>query len=108
MQWTSGEIKILLPGGGELVKRGLIHEAVAVTEHEGNWLVLHWRTSMILGRFATKGMALDLGDRLSSLSRSFKRMPNRWAAGLRGRLEEIRAQHARANDLPAPPRLPPL
>ena len=59
---------------------------------------------MILGRFATKGMALDLGDRLSrSLSRTLKRMPDRWAAGLLGRLNEIRAEHARENDLPAPP-----
>jgi len=109
MHWASGEITILLPGGGELVARGLIHEAVAVTEHEGIWLVLRRRTGMILGRFATKGLALDLGDRLSrSLSRSLKRMPKSWAGGLLGRLEELRAEHARENGLPAPPPLPPL
>ncbi|HEV7503829.1 MAG TPA: hypothetical protein VGS07_02855 [Thermoanaerobaculia bacterium] len=109
MHWASGEITILLPEGGELVARGLIHEAVAVIEHEDNWLVLHRRTGMILGSFTTKGLALDLGDRLSrSLSRSLKRMPKSWAGGLRGRLEELRAEHARDNGLPPPPPLPPL
>lgn len=106
MHWASGKIKILLPEGGELVARGLILEPVAVTQYEGDWLVLHRRTGLILGRFATKDLALDLGDRLSrSLSRSLKRKPESWAGGLLERLEELRAEHARENGLPAPPPL---
>ena len=106
MDWTSGEVTILLPEGGEPKVRGFIHREVAIAEHEGNWLVLHRRSGLIFERFATKGLALDLGVRLTRyVSQSLKRLPKAWAEGLWERIEEIRAEAARENGLPPPPRL---
>jgi hypothetical protein len=102
MEWKSGEVTILLPDG-ELEARGLIHGEVAIAEHKGNWLVLHRQSGLILGSFTAKGTALDLGVQLNNyVSQSLKRLPESWTEGLWGRLEEIRAEHARENSLSLP------
>lgn len=105
-RWTSGEVTILLPEGGELKKLGSIHGDVAIAEFDGDWLVLHWRSGLILGRFASKGIAADLGHRLNvSVSQKLKHPPTAWVENFWKRLDEIRTEVARENGLPLPPPL---
>lgn len=106
MEWKSGEVTIVLPEGGEVEVRGFIHGEVAIVAHDADWLALHRRSGLILGRFTSQGVALELGHRLNcSVSRSLKRAPEAWSEGFWERLEEIRAEVARENVLPPPSRL---
>ena len=106
MRWEEEDVVMLQPGGGKLAVRGFTHREVAVAVVEGEWLVLHRRSGLELGRFPREGLAHDLGARLTrQVSQSLKRPPETWAEGLWGRLEEIRAEHARENGLPSPPSL---
>jgi hypothetical protein len=104
--WTSGEVTVLLPDGSKLRKPGSIFGEVAVTELDGDWLALHLRSGLILGRFASETMAATLGHRLDSTVRQgLKRLPEAWEDGFWARLEELRAEVASTHGLPP---LPPL
>src|SRR5947199_10105831 len=94
--WTSGEVTILLPGGGELRKFGSILGEVAVAELDGEWLALQLRSGLILGRFASESMAATLGHRLDNTVRSgLKRLPDAWNDEFWARLEALRGEVAR-------------
>jgi hypothetical protein len=113
MDWNSGEVTLLLPGGVELETPGFIHGdgEVAIAEYQGKWLVLRRRSGLELGRFDTKDVALDLGHRLvshvSHVSQNLERPPEDWAEGFWELLEKIRAEASRENGLPPPPPLRP-
>lgn len=106
MEWRAGDITILLPDGGELDGRGFIHGEIARADYQGEWLVLHYGSGLVLGRFASEIVAADLGARLvNAFPRGLRRLPQSWAEGLWERLEDIRAEVARENGLQPPPPL---